>query len=103
MLGTKWKKVCETKIQRRMPITIAVISAMVTIASSGAPASDVTVLQAAPDKLVLTAPLTSGKHGYEEAKRLGAEHCKKLGKVSGQTQTLMRVGAPSITLIISCR
>ncbi len=103
MLGTKWKKVCDTKIQRRMPITIAVISAMVTIASSGTPASDVTVLQATPHKLVLSAPVLSGKHVFEKAKKLGAEHCKKFGKVTGQLQTLLIIRSPSTVLTIPCR
>ena len=111
MLGTKWKKVCDTKIQRRMPITIAVISAMVTIAScgtpasasSGTPASDLTVLRATPHKLVLSAPLLSGKQVFEKAKRLGAEHCKKFGKVTGQPQTLLIAGSRSTELTIPCR
>ena len=102
---------CDTKIHRRMPITIAVISAMVTIAScgtpasasSGTPASDLTVLQATPHKLVLSAPVLSGKHVFEKAKKLGAEHCKKFGKVTGQLQTLLIIRSPSTVLTIPCR
>lgn len=79
------------KILRRIPIAIAFISAMVTVASYRALASDVTIIEATPDELVIRLsmiPNPSGQHGgrhpFEEAERLGAEHCKKFGLFTGR-------------------
>ena len=80
------------KMPRTISIAIAVISAMVTIASS-----QVTVAKDHPPTLEATPPSTLGATPQEfvysqpataeeltEALRLAHEHCKKLGKVTGQ-------------------
>ncbi len=104
MLGTKRKKVCDMKILRRMPITIAVISAMMTVASWGAPASDLTILEAISHKLVLSLPdsISQASKNFEEAERLAAEHCKKFDKVAGGANVLTQPGPPSIVLTFQC-
>ena len=90
------------KILRRIPIAIAFISAMVTVASS---ATDVTTLEATPHKLVLllhwgSEPITLEE--IEELKRLGAEHCKKFDKAAGQLSVSLNIGSPAGVATIPC-
>ena len=89
------------KILRRIPIAIAFISAMVTVAFS---ATDVTTLEATPHKLVLllhwgSEPTT--REEFEEVIRLGAEHCKEFGKVVGKKLASMNLysGAGEFTFL----
>lgn len=77
------------KILSKIPIAVAFISAMVTVASYRALATDVTILEATPDKLVISIIIfPSGQHEgrnpLEETERLGAEHCKELGLFTGR-------------------
>ena len=63
-------------ILRTIPIAIAVISMMVTVATYRALASDVTILEATPYKLVISIIIfPSGQHDarpvFEEAEKLG--------------------------------
>lgn len=85
------------QILRRIPIAIAFISAMLTVASYRALATDVTILEATSDKLVISIIIfPSGQHEgrlpFEEAERLGAEHCKEFGLFNGET--IMSVKTP---------
>lgn len=95
--SNKRKKECDMQILRRIPIAIAFISAMLTVASYRALATDVTILEATSDKLVISIIIfPSGQHEgrlpFEEAERLGAEHCKEFGLFTGET--IMSVKTP---------
>ena len=85
------------KILRRIPITIAVISAMVTVASSRTLATDLTILEATPQKFVVSIPTSSGQEEIgqhlEEAKKMAAEHCKKFDRVAGKGGVSAYVGS----------
>ena len=111
-MSPKRKKECDMKILRRIPIAIAVISAMVTVASCRTPASDLTIpasdltiLEATPHKLVLLVPRGSEpdiNEQLQEVKRLGAEHCKKFSKRAGDHMFSLNVGSPSAVATITC-
>ena len=94
---------------RRIPITIAVISAIVTVASSRTLASDLIILEATPQKLVVPIPASGGQEKLgqhlEEAKQLAAEHCKKFGKVAGTGNLSMNIGSSSMSAVATfqCR
>ena len=94
------------KILRRVPITIAVISAMVTVASSQVTlaTNHLTTLEATPHKLVLglSSSISQAGNIFEEAGRLAAEHCKKFGKVASLPDLLSQPGPPSIVLTFKC-
>ena len=97
------------KILRRIPTTIAVIGVMVIVASCQTPATDLTTLEATPDKFVLSysgsinpiEKLLDGKF-IEEAGRLAAEHCKKFDTVASLPDALTQPGPPSIVLTFYC-
>ena len=97
-------------ILRRIPITIAVISAMVTVASCATDrATDLTILEATPQKFVLTYsgsinPIDKilDEKFSEEARRLASEHCKKFDKVASLPDVLTQPGPPSIVLTYEC-
>ena len=91
-------------ILRRIPITIAVISAMVTVASCETPTSGRTILEETPDRLVLsfTGSTSQGVEFILESKSIAAEHCKKFGKVASLPDVLTQPGPPSIILTYKC-
>ena len=96
-------------ILRKIPIAMAVISAMVAVASCQTPASELTILEATPHKLVLSysgsinpiEKILEDKF-IEEAGRLAAEHCKKFDKVASLPDALTQPGPPSIVLTYKC-
>lgn len=103
--SNKRKKECDMKILRRIPIAIAFISAMVTVASYRALATEVTTIEATPDKLVLLLHWGSKSatvEEFREAIRLGVEHCKKFDKFEGKTTLSYNLGSPSGVLTIPC-
>ena len=93
------------KILRTLPIAIAVISAMVTVASSRTLASDMTILEATPQKLVLSIPDVSDqekfRQHFEEAKKMAADHCKKFDRVAGVGSLKVTVGSSSDSKVIT--
>ena len=93
-------------ILKRIPITIAVISAMVIVASC---ATDLTILEATSQKFVLTysgsintIEKILGDKFIEEAGKLSAQHCKKFDKVVSLPDVLTQPGPPSIVLTYKC-
>ena len=93
------------KILRRIPIAIAFISAMVTVASYRALASEVTTLEATPHKLVLLLHWGSKAatvEEFREVQRLGAEHCKLFAKVDRKAKLSFNLGSPSGVVTIPC-
>lgn len=89
-------------VLRMIPIAMAVIVAMATVASS---AIKVTTLKATPRELVLLMHWgneAATKEDLLEAKNLGAKHCKKYGKVAGHTSFSFNMGAPSGVITIQC-
>ena len=95
------------KILRRIPITIAVISAMVTVASYRVLATDVTILEETPDKLVISIIIyPSGQHEgrdpFEEAERLGAKHCKEFGLFTGETTMSVKTPVKFGVVTVPC-
>ena len=90
------------KILRRILVAIAVISAMVTVASS---AAEVTTLEATQEKIVLlidwsTRPLT--KEDLGATYRLGVENCKKYDRVSGKSLNKIRLNVEVIYVTFPC-
>ena len=92
-------------ILRRIPITIAAISAMVTVGSCQTPATDWNTLEATPHQLVLLFHWGGKSVTVEEireAKRLGAEHCKKFDKFAGKSNLSLNLGSPSSVFTNPC-
>lgn len=95
------------KILRRIPIAIAFITAIVTVASYRALATDVTILEATPDKFVISIIIFpsgqhEGRHPMEEAERLGAEHCKEFGLFTGKTSMLIKTPVKFGVVTVPC-
>lgn len=84
-------------ILRRIPTTIAVISVMVIVASDRTiPATGITILEATPQKLVVS--WFSGS--TREIRKLATEHCKKFDKVWSHVTAMTQSG--SILMTFHC-